>query len=104
MKGTHRCVLAFPRPLYYKMRTALLQVQLYYKKVWSTPFIWIEALVSPRTNKQYSTPVWRLCIQHGTPNKVMNELPIPVLAKFTRFLSKDKSENTFIKHVRQSVD
>ena len=33
---------------------------------------------------------------HGTPNQVMNELPIPVLLKFTRFLSKDKSENTFI--------
>ena len=27
------------------------------KKVWSTSFTWTEALQSPNTNKQYSTPV-----------------------------------------------
>jgi len=50
---------------------------LYTKKVWSISFIWIEALVSPSTNKQYSTPVWILCKKHGTPIQVMNDIASP---------------------------
>ena len=68
------------------------------KKVWSTSFIWIEALVSPRTNKRDSTPIMAICHgrAQGTTQGDGSDRFIPVLVKFTRFLSKDKSENTFI--------
>ena len=50
------------------------------------PFVYLfEALAKPSTNKQYSTPVWRQCGMHGTPNKVMNVVSILVLLKFARF-------------------
>ena len=39
--------------------------------------------------------------RHGAPNKVMSELLFLVFVETCRFLSKDKSENTFIKYVCQ---
>lgn len=78
-----------------------LQLWIKQKKVWSNLLIWMEALVSPGTNKHTPHTCMGMPRKGTMPYKVMKRVLILVRLKFTRFPSKDKSKNTFIKYVCQ---
>jgi len=64
--------------------------------VWSISFIRREALDCPASNKQHPTPVWNMPMRGIDCHTSDEGLLFLDALKLSRFLFKDKSENTFI--------